>query len=41
VFLLSAVCNADVRLLQYQGNRFTDVTGTWVNGGDLIRLFTG
>jgi branched-chain amino acid transport system substrate-binding protein len=41
VLLLSAVCNANVRLLQERGGRLTDVTGNWVNGADLIRLFTG
>ncbi|MFN2609000.1 MAG: ABC transporter substrate-binding protein [Acidimicrobiales bacterium] len=41
VFLLGAVCNNNVRLLQYGGGRFTDVVGDWVNGADLIRLFTG
>ena len=40
VFLLSAVCNNNVRLLQYGDGRFTDVTNGWVNGADLIRLFT-
>jgi hypothetical protein len=41
VLLLSAVCNANVRLLQYGGGRFTDVVGDWVNGSDLIRLYLG
>lgn len=41
VFLLPAVCNANVRLLQYGGGHFTDVVNDWVNGADLIRLFTG
>jgi len=40
VFLLSAVCNNNVRLLQYGDGRFTDVANGWVNGADLIRLFT-
>ena len=41
VFLLPAVCNADVRLLQYRDGHFTDVTGGWVNGAELVRLFSG
>jgi len=40
VFLLSAVCNANVRLLQYGDGHFTDVANNWINGSDLIRLFT-
>jgi len=40
VFLLSAVCNANVRLLQYGDGHFTDVANDWINGADLIRLFT-
>ncbi|MEN3315796.1 MAG: branched-chain amino acid transport system substrate-binding protein [Acidimicrobiaceae bacterium] len=39
VFLLSAVCNANVRLLQYGDGHFTDVANDWVNGSDLIRLY--
>lgn len=39
VSLLPAVCNASVRLLQYKGGKFVDVTGDWVNGGDLVKLF--
>jgi branched-chain amino acid transport system substrate-binding protein len=39
VSLLSAVCNSSVRLLQYKGGKFTDVTGNWVNGADLVKLF--
>ena len=37
--LLSAVCNPNVRLLQYKGGRFTDLTGTWVSGAELVKLF--
>jgi len=37
--LMEAVCNANVRLLQYKGGRFADVTGSWVNGADLVKLF--
>ncbi|MGI9022525.1 MAG: ABC transporter substrate-binding protein [Acidimicrobiales bacterium] len=40
VFLLSAVCNNNIRLLQYGDGRFTDVANAWINGADLIRLFT-
>ncbi len=39
VFLLSAVCNANVRLLQYGDGHFTDVANDWINGADLIRLY--
>lgn len=39
VSLLSAVCNANVRLLQYKGGRFADLTGNWVNGSELVKLF--
>jgi len=39
VSLLEAVCNPYVRLLQYKGGRFVDVTGTWVSGADLVKLF--
>ena len=39
VSLLPAVCNANVRLLQYKGGRFVDVTGSWVSGADLVKLF--
>lgn len=39
VSLLSAVCNANVRLLQYKGGRFNDLTGAWVNGSELVKLF--
>jgi branched-chain amino acid transport system substrate-binding protein len=39
VSLLSAVCNANVRLLQYKGGRFADLTGGWVNGSELVKLF--
>ncbi|MGI9033420.1 MAG: ABC transporter substrate-binding protein [Acidimicrobiales bacterium] len=41
VLLLGAVCNANVRLLQYSGGRFNDVVGNWVSGADLIRLAIG
>jgi len=39
VSLMEAVCNSNVRLLQYKGGRFGDVTGTWVNGAGLVKLF--
>lgn len=39
VSFLAAVCNANVRLLQYKGGRFNDLTGTWVNGSELVKLF--
>jgi branched-chain amino acid transport system substrate-binding protein len=39
VSLLSAVCNPYVRLLQYKGGRFADLTGTWTSGADLVKLF--
>jgi branched-chain amino acid transport system substrate-binding protein len=39
VSLLAAVCNANVRLLQYKGGRFADLTNTWVNGSELVKLF--
>lgn len=37
--LMPAVCNPFVRLLQYRGGRFGDVTGAWVNGAGLVKLF--
>jgi len=39
VTLLSAVCNPHVRLLQYKGGKFVDLTGTWVSGAALVKLF--
>ena len=39
VSLMSAVCNSSVRLLQYKGGKFNDVTGGWVNGAELVKLF--
>jgi branched-chain amino acid transport system substrate-binding protein len=36
--LLTTVCNSNVRLLQYKSGAFTDVTGSWINGGDLVAL---
>ena len=39
VSLLTAVCNPYVRLLQYKGGRFVDVTGDWVSGAELVKLF--
>jgi branched-chain amino acid transport system substrate-binding protein len=39
VSLLSAVCNSSVRLLQYKGGAFHDLTGDWVNGAELVKLF--
>jgi branched-chain amino acid transport system substrate-binding protein len=41
VALLTAICNANVRMLQYKGGNFTDVVGDWVNGASLVKLFTG
>lgn len=38
--LLPAICNVNVRILQERQGRLVDVVGDWVNGGDLIRLFT-
>lgn len=35
---LDAVCNVNVRILQYKAGAFTDVTGGWVNGADLLKL---
>ena len=37
--LLKAVCNADVRILQYREGRFADVLDGWTNGADLVKLF--
>ena len=37
--VLSAVCNPYVRLLQYKSGRFTDLTGNWVSGAHLVKLF--
>ena len=39
VSLLGAVCNPHVRLLQYKGGRFVDLTGSWVSGAELVKLF--
>lgn len=39
VSLMSAVCDSSVRLLQYKAGRFMDVTGGWVNGAELVKLF--
>jgi branched-chain amino acid transport system substrate-binding protein len=36
--LLTSVCNSNVRLLQYRDKAFTDVTGEWINGGELAGL---
>jgi branched-chain amino acid transport system substrate-binding protein len=41
VEILSAICNANVRILQYHKGMFTDVVGDWVNGAGLVKLFTG
>ena len=41
VFLLGAVCNSHVRLLQLRGRTLADVTGSWVNGAELVRLAIG
>jgi branched-chain amino acid transport system substrate-binding protein len=37
--LMSAVCNPHVRLLQYKGGKFGDVTGAWASGAHLVKLF--
>ena len=37
--ILSAVCNADVRILQYRDGAFADVLTGWTNGTDLVKLF--
>ncbi|HEX2117817.1 MAG TPA: ABC transporter substrate-binding protein, partial [Acidimicrobiales bacterium] len=37
--LLPAVCNPYVRLLQYDGGTFVDLTGDWVSGAGLVKLF--
>ncbi len=39
VSLMAAVCNSHVRLLQYKGGRFVDLTGAWTSGADLVKLF--
>ncbi len=39
VSLMSAVCNPYVRLLQYKGGSFVDLTGNWVSGAELVKLF--
>jgi branched-chain amino acid transport system substrate-binding protein len=36
--LLQAVCNSNVRLLQYRGGDFTDVLGEWISGAKLNEL---
>ncbi len=41
VELLSAICNSNIRMLQYKKRTFTDVVGDWVNGAPLVKLFTG
>ncbi|HEX2272269.1 MAG TPA: ABC transporter substrate-binding protein [Acidimicrobiales bacterium] len=41
VFILSAVCNANVRVLQYRDGALVDVAGGWVNGAELVRLAVG
>jgi len=41
VFLLGAVCNAHVRLLQYRQGALVDIGGDWVSGADLVRLAIG
>lgn len=41
VFLLGAVCNANVRVLQHRDGALADVTGGWVNGAELVRLAVG
>jgi hypothetical protein len=41
VFILNAVCNANVRVLQYRDGALADVAGGWVNGAELVRLAVG
>lgn len=36
--LLRAVCNSNIRLLQYRNGAFTDVLGAWVDGSRLNQL---
>jgi branched-chain amino acid transport system substrate-binding protein len=36
--LLQAVCNSNVRLLQYRGGVFTDILGVWITGAKLNEL---
>ncbi|MCM3884023.1 ABC transporter substrate-binding protein [Frankia sp. R82] len=36
--IFPAVCNSAVRLLRWQNNAFTDVTGSWVDGRQLTSL---
>jgi hypothetical protein len=38
--LLTAVCNSNVRILQQREENLADVVGDWVNGADLVKLFT-
>ncbi|WP_131744961.1 ABC transporter substrate-binding protein [Frankia sp. Cppng1_Ct_nod] len=35
-----AVCNTAVRILQWSDNSFTDATGTWVDGRELMSLIS-
>jgi branched-chain amino acid transport system substrate-binding protein len=39
--LLSSVCNAKVRLLQYQDGVLTDTVGRWLDGAEISRLIGG
>lgn len=39
--LATAVCNPNVRILQYRGGRFEDVVGDWVSGVGLVKLLFG
>jgi branched-chain amino acid transport system substrate-binding protein len=39
--ILVAICNSNVRILQYKKGKFTDVVGDWVNGASLVSLFSG
>jgi branched-chain amino acid transport system substrate-binding protein len=36
--LLTSVCNSNVRLLRYRDKAFADVSGGWINGGELAGL---
>ena len=37
--ILTAVCNANVRILQYRSGQFADVLAAWTDGSDLVKLF--
>ncbi|MGH9286065.1 MAG: ABC transporter substrate-binding protein, partial [Acidimicrobiales bacterium] len=39
--LVTSACSVHVRILQHRGGRFSDVTGDWVSGADLVKLLVG